>query len=91
MEVAQMVALLHVSKFKSVIMSEIAAAGGVSPSAITGTVDALEDRGWVVRMAGDDRRKVHVTITKAGEVAIREMFKEPLESEIEKLHEEFSR
>ncbi|HIE11817.1 MAG TPA: MarR family transcriptional regulator [Desulfotomaculum sp.] len=54
-------------------VTEIAAAMGVSPSAITTTVDRLSDSGLVARDRGqEDRRVVHLSLTAAGEEATRQ-------------------
>lgn len=46
---------------------ELAADLGISPAGMTGRLDALERAGLVQRRADpDDRRRVHVEITKAG-------------------------
>lgn len=48
-------------------MVEIAHLLGIGKSAVTKTVDRLEERGWLVRRRdGEDRRAVHATLTPAG-------------------------
>lgn len=48
-------------------MVSLAATLGISKSAVTKTVDRLEERGWVTRNRDPrDRRTVHATLTPAG-------------------------
>lgn len=52
---------------RSQILSELAAASGVSGSAMTRLVDGLERRGWTTRVRStEDRRRVDVQLTDAG-------------------------
>lgn len=48
-------------------MVEIADMLSIAKSAVTKTVDRLEERGWLARCRdAEDRRTVHVTLTPAG-------------------------
>lgn len=52
---------------KRLRMVEIADLLSIGKSAVTKTVDRLEERGWVIRHRdSDDRRTVHATLTPAG-------------------------
>src|SRR5579875_3311110 len=53
-------------------MVEIAGLLGIGKSAVTKTVDRLEERGWLARCRdNDDRRTVHATLTPAGAAVFR--------------------
>jgi DNA-binding MarR family transcriptional regulator len=57
---------------KGLAMSAIAEAMQVSPGNVTGLIDRLVERGFVVRaVSGQDRRKCVVRITEAGRAAFR--------------------
>jgi DNA-binding MarR family transcriptional regulator len=64
---------------------EIAAWQQMSPSGITGRLDALEKRGFIRRLPSpDDRRKVIVELTEAGRQAWLSTF-DPMTNEEEKV------
>lgn len=58
--------ILYRSGDRTVCMSELGKQLVVSKANITGLIDRLEKRGWVVRQGGADRRETIVRITEAG-------------------------
>lgn len=59
--------LLGMLRYRQHTLSELADRMSVSPSTMSNTVNALEERGWVARTRDQhDRRVVWVAITEAG-------------------------
>jgi DNA-binding MarR family transcriptional regulator len=52
----------------------LAAVTGLSPSAVTSVLDRLEEAGFIERVRGGDRRKVHVRSTGRHEAALGAVF-----------------
>ena len=55
----------------------------VTTGAITNRIDRLVDRGWVERVAADDRRKVIVRLTKSGVDLVDKVLRSHTETEDE--------
>lgn len=53
--------------------TSLAKAIGVSTAAMTGIVDAGEERGWIKRERKSDRRKIAIILTEAGKAAVEAM------------------
>lgn len=72
---------------KSATVIEISRALQASPPTITGIVDRLERAGLVRKERGiSDRRKVHVTLTEAGQRKLRDVPEQPQEKFLRGVH-----
>ncbi len=71
--------LLH-DKPEGLSPHELAERAGVTRATITGLLDGLERDGFIARRGGlDDRRKVAVSLTEAGQKTARDLFNEHTE------------
>jgi DNA-binding MarR family transcriptional regulator len=64
----QLIILREISQFDAITASDIAKAISLSQATVTGVLDRLEKRGYIVRSRSDrDRRRILVEMTQAGE------------------------
>lgn len=68
----QLACLRHIEAAGAVTMTGLAAAVSLSPATVSGILDRLEARDLLCReRQSDDKRRVLVTLTKAGRSAVR--------------------
>ncbi len=74
---AQTATLMVISHYGPQTIKDLAERFGMSPSAVTQTVDGLVDEGYLVRQEGEtDRRQVFVSLTAKGKAMATEAKKE---------------
>lgn len=68
----QFVVLRELRRLGKASQADLARATFTNPAAMMRAIDALEERGWVLRSScEDDRRRKHVSITPEGRRALR--------------------
>jgi DNA-binding MarR family transcriptional regulator len=77
---ARTLILAHVFKNKSATMGQIAKLLDVSTAAVTNPITDFVNEGLMERVPdGDDRRKIWMVLTKAGERKVKEMIEQTTE------------